>query len=86
MAPGLPGHPPASVSFTADPRNQRTGDIIADLADELNGFLVGGLSSSRAVPAQIAGGVTEGGVSGVLLSETVAVATALSQELHADRA
>ena len=63
----------------ADPRNQRTGDIIADLADELNGFLVGGLSSSHAVPAQIAGGVTEGGVSGVLLSETVAVATALSQ-------
>ena len=40
---------------------------------------MGGLSSSRAVPAQIAGGVTEGGVSGVLLSETVAVATALSQ-------
>ena len=63
----------------ADPRNQRTGDIVADLADELEGFLVGGLSSSRAVPAQIAGGVTEGGVSGVLLSESVAVATALSQ-------
>ena len=63
----------------ADPRNQRTADIVADLADELDGFLVGGLSSSRAVPAQIAGGVTEGGVSGVLLSETVAVATALSQ-------
>ena len=63
----------------ADPRNQRAGDIIADLADELDGFLVGGLSSSRAVPAQIASGVTEGGVSGVLLSETVAVATALSQ-------
>ena len=63
----------------ADPRNQRTADIIADLADELDGFLVGGLSSSRAVPAQIAGGVTEGGVSGVLLAETVAVATALSQ-------
>ena len=35
----------------ADPRNQRTGDIVADLADELDGFLVGGLSSSRAVPA-----------------------------------
>ena len=63
----------------ADPRNQRTGDIVADLAEELDGFLVGGLSSSRAVPAQIAGGVTEGGVSGVLLSDTVAVATALSQ-------
>ena len=63
----------------ADPRNQRTADIVADLADELDGFLVGGLSSSRSVPAQIAGGVTEGGVSGVLLSETVAVATALSQ-------
>ena len=63
----------------ADPRNQRTADIVADLADALDGFLVGGLSSSRAVPAQIAGAVTEGGVSGVLLSETVAVATALSQ-------
>ena len=63
----------------ADPRNQRTADIVADLADVLDGFLVGGLSSSRAVPAQIAGAVTEGGVSGVLLSETVAVATALSQ-------
>ena len=63
----------------ADPRNQRTADIVAELADELDGFLVGGLSSSRAVPAQIAGGVTEGGVSGVLLAETVAVATALSQ-------
>ena len=63
----------------ADPRNQRTGDIIADLAEEMDGFLVGGLSSSRSVPAQIAGGVTEGGVSGALLSESVAVATALSQ-------
>ena len=63
----------------ADPRNQRTTDIVADLADALDGFLVGGLSSSRAVPAQIAGSVTEGGVSGVLLSESVAVATALSQ-------
>jgi len=63
----------------ADPRNQRTADIVAELAEELDGFLVGGLSSSRAVPAQIAGGVTEGGVSGVLLSESVAVATALSQ-------
>ena len=37
----------------ADPRNQRTTDIVADLADALDGFLVGGLSSSRAVPAQI---------------------------------
>ena len=34
----------------ADPRNQRTGDIVADLAEELDGFLVGGLSSSRAIP------------------------------------
>ena len=63
----------------ADPRNQRTADIVAELAEELDGFLVGGLSSSRAVPAQIAGAVTEGGLSGVLLSESVAVATALSQ-------
>ena len=63
----------------ADPRNQRTADVVADLADALDGFLVGGLSSSRSVPAQIAGSVTQGGVSGVLLAETVAVSTALSQ-------
>ncbi len=63
----------------ADPRNSRTPDIVADLADALDGFLVGGLSSARGTPSQVAGGVAEGGVSGALLSENVCVTTALSQ-------
>ena len=69
----------------ADPRNQRTGDIIADLAEELDGFLVGGLSSSRAVPAQIAGAVTEGGVSGVPVVGDRHRRYRAQPELHADR-
>ena len=63
----------------ADPRNTDTPEIIAALADQLNGFLVGGLTSSRGELAQVSGSVCEGGVSGVLLAEDVPVVTALSQ-------
>lgn len=64
----------------ADPRNAEVPGIVSNLADALDGFLVGGLSSAHGVSAQVAGGApAEGGVSGVLLSEEIAVATALSQ-------
>jgi len=63
----------------ADPRNGHVPDIVEGLAGAIDGYLVGGISSSQHSPRQIAGAVTEGGVSGVLLSENVAVATALSQ-------
>ena len=62
-----------------DPRNNALPSIVEGLAETMDGFLVGGISSSRRQALQIAGGVTEGGVSGALLSENVAVATALSQ-------
>ena len=62
-----------------DPRNGEIPEIIGALADQLNGFLVGGLSSSRGELSQISGSVCDGGVSGVLLAGDVPVATALSQ-------
>ena len=63
-----------------DPRNPKTPIFIAELAEAIHdGFLVGGLTSSRGPHFQIAGGLTEGGVSGVLFSAQVSVATAHTQ-------
>jgi len=63
-----------------DPRNSKVPALIERLAEEINdGFVVGGLTSSRGAYAQVAGGVTEGGLSGVLFAPEVAVATTLTQ-------
>ena len=62
-----------------DPNNQGAADLIQDLGLATSGFLVGGLSASRTAHAQIAGEVTEGGLSGVMFSPAVEVATGLSQ-------
>ncbi|MFQ5984643.1 MAG: FIST N-terminal domain-containing protein [Alphaproteobacteria bacterium] len=63
----------------ADPRSPDTPETIVRLADATGGFLVGGLTSSEGAYAQVAGRVTEGGISGVLFSPEVTVATGLSQ-------
>ena len=52
----------------ADPGNAETPRLIEQLADAGAGFLVGGLTSSRHAPYQIAGRVTGGGVSGILFA------------------
>lgn len=63
-----------------DPRNPKTPALIEELSDALQGgFLVGGLTSSRGAHAQIAGKLTDGGVSGVLFSNAVNVVTGLTQ-------
>ncbi len=63
-----------------DPRNNQIPALTRLLADKLNeGFLVGGLTSSHQRNPQIADGVTEGGLSGVLFSSGVDVLTRLSQ-------
>ena len=62
-----------------DPNNQGTAGLIEDLGIKTSGFLVGGLTSSRGAHAQVAGEVTEGGISGVMFSSAVEVATGLSQ-------
>ncbi|MEF8794167.1 FIST signal transduction protein [Thiohalorhabdus sp.] len=65
-----------------DPRNAAVADhLIENLAAELpDGFLAGGITSTlkRAHP-QVAGGVTEGGLSGVLLSGEVPMVSGLTQ-------
>ena len=64
----------------ADPSNRTLLSLVRELAGRMeSGFTVGGLTSSRGRSAQYADGVTEGGVSGVLFSEEVVVATRLTQ-------
>lgn len=63
-----------------DPRNGNTPDLIAHLAERLpGGYLVGGLTSSRNEELQIANGIVQGGLSGVVFSERVKVVTGLTQ-------
>jgi small ligand-binding sensory domain FIST len=64
----------------ADPRNSEVTSLVTGLAARVeSGFLVGGLTSSRKLNPQIADGITEGGLSGVVFTEDVAVATRLTQ-------
>lgn len=64
----------------ADPYNQQVAEIVTRLADKVeSGFLVGGLTSSREHNLQIADRVMEGGFSGVAFSDTVTIATRLTQ-------
>ncbi len=62
-----------------DPDNPKTPQLIQDLAVHTSGFLVGGLTSSRAAHHQVAGRLTGGGLSGILFAPEVAVQTGLSQ-------
>jgi len=62
-----------------DPRNGRLPELIARLPEELgHGYLVGGITSSSQHYYQIANGVVEGGLSGVILEEPEVV-TGLTQ-------
>lgn len=64
----------------ADPTNAEVAELVSGLATKVeSGFLVGGLTSSRRLNPQIADAITEGGVSGVVFTEDVAVATRLTQ-------
>jgi len=63
-----------------DPANTRIQELIEGLSERVSsGFVVGGLSSSEGVTAQISDSVVSGGVSGVLFSERVKLATRLTQ-------
>ena len=63
----------------ADPNNAEIPALVEDLVRDTSAFLVGGLTSSRGACHQVAGRLTGGGVSGVLLAPEVEVATGLSQ-------
>lgn len=63
-----------------DPRNPMLPDLIAGLSEQTSTFLVGGLSAARSEEVvQLADAVSEGGLSGVLFGEGLAVAAGLSQ-------
>jgi small ligand-binding sensory domain FIST len=72
--------PPHFAIVHADPLNPHIRELVHKLADRMeSGFLVGGLTSSRRQNLQIAGQVSEGGLSGVVFSDSVAIATRLTQ-------
>ncbi len=73
------GHHPLLGLVHADPRAPRAVEMVSGLAEASGAYLVGGLTSSRAGFPQIADKVVEGGASGVLFADSVAVATGLSQ-------
>jgi small ligand-binding sensory domain FIST len=63
-----------------DPYNAQAPQLIAKLAEKVeSGFLLGGLTSSRQQNLQIADRVMEGGLSGVAFSDSVIIATRLTQ-------
>ena len=64
-----------------DPNNPSLADLIKTLAAAVTeGFMIGGLTSSRSDNTQVAGDtLSEGGLSGALLSNEVALATAVTQ-------
>jgi small ligand-binding sensory domain FIST len=84
----LPGDWPAWLTSSTshvglvhgDPGNGNLPVLLDQLAAELpGGYLVGGLSSSHGTHPQIADQVTEGGLSGIVFNDRVAVYTAVSQ-------
>lgn len=62
-----------------DPTNPVAPTLIEDLAAEISGFLVGGLTSSQGDNFQICDRVIDGGVSGVLFAPGMDIVTSLSQ-------
>lgn len=75
------GELPANFAIVhGDPRNAQLPRLVGDLAGCMeSGFVAGGLTSSRREVVQIADGVARGGLSGVLFSDEVVVATRLTQ-------
>lgn len=72
-------HQAALGLIHADPRNPELPQLLGDLGERTGAFLVGGLTSSRGRMRQLADGLVEGGVSGLLVSDEVRLATGLTQ-------
>lgn len=71
--------PPLFGVVHGDPRNAELPAILTGLSQSAPAFLVGGLSASRGDTPQIADRVAEGGLSGVLFSGDLPVASGLTQ-------
>jgi small ligand-binding sensory domain FIST len=72
---------PASFAIVhADPATPSLTSLVRELAARTeSGFIVGGITSSRGRAVQYADGLTDGGLSGVMFSDGVVVATRLTQ-------
>jgi len=85
VAPQWAGATTAQLGLVhVDPRFVGLGPLLPSLADAAGGFLIGGISSSRGAMPQFGlgpdgGAVVDGGVSGVLFSQRVSLATGLTQ-------
>jgi small ligand-binding sensory domain FIST len=76
----LDGAPASFAIVHADPATPSLTSLVRELAARTsNGFIVGGLTSSRGGAVQYADGLTDGGVSGVMFSDEVVLATRLTQ-------
>jgi small ligand-binding sensory domain FIST len=74
------GAAPNFAIVHADPYSRDIAELVSKLAGKVeSGFLVGGLTSSRRQNLQIADGMVESGCSGVSFSDSVTVATRLTQ-------
>lgn len=62
-----------------DPRNTEIAELIAATSEQTSGFLVGGLTGSRDTFPQVAGRVTDGGLSGALFGPGLQVVAGLTQ-------
>lgn len=63
-----------------DPENRNVPALIDAFAEKMeSGFVVGGLTSSRTAHVQVADAITHGGLSGVVFTSDVALATRLTQ-------
>ncbi len=72
-------HNPVLGVVHADPRNGSLERLFDTIQRDTGCFLIGGLTASRGQFDQLAGEVTEGGVSGVLFGAEIGVVTGLTQ-------
>ncbi len=76
-APG--GERLAAGFIHGDPRFAAVGETIAAVAGSAQAYLIGGLSSARTAPWQVAGKVIEHGISGVLFDDRIELVTGMTQ-------
>ncbi|HEV2673608.1 MAG TPA: FIST N-terminal domain-containing protein [Aliidongia sp.] len=62
-----------------DPRFGAVAETVAAVAGAAQAYLIGGLSSARTAPWQVAGKVVESGVSGVLFDDRIELVTGMTQ-------
>lgn len=78
--PGAVADAPPTALVHVDPRNAKASDLVAEIARSSGAYLIGGLTASRSARFdQLAGVLTDGGVSGAVFQPGVVVATGLTQ-------